>query len=892
MNSLKKLMLTFQKPPPEDDADVSAGNKKEFRETSEDSYVLMEGNIPYTGSACVELTEETKNKFLNKGIPSGTDGIYASISSAFNDLSQRGLDGPVTFLLVDNLYSSESFPIVLSELNGSSAVNTFTLKPSPGISPQIVMSSGSSVIKIYNSQYINIDGSNTVGGVTRDLSIISNDANISYGIWIGSKSGVTMRDITVKNCIIKTGENSLGSTPILIADGNNSSAAGLLNNVSILNNVFQKGRQGIFVNGGTTPQGITNLTINGNIINSTGTDAVGFMGIYVQGVNNCSIRSNEIGNLNTSGIENDKGIWVANGSHSVKVERNKIYNLGYTGSNGQGGHGIYISANHINAFDTICNNLIYNIYGDGWNYLDQIYYLDNPAGIALYSSTPQSGISLLNNSVNLYGNTLLNQSAASFGIFVSTNTTLDIKNNVISNNLGIGSEAAYGSCGVYAQNSHTQFAAIDYNNYYINPTGNGVKAIGKISSTNTSTSLNNWRGVTLQDRSSISYNPGFTSNTDLSPDINSSNAWSLNGRGQQNSSVFNDYNGNPRSITVSGGSPDIGAFEFTPASQPPSITGVGAISDGGNTLFILGSDTVASIVWHGADLPAALTLKYFSGTNPPSPSSGKYGNSYWVFEPTGGSGYTFDMTLYWDPAAIGTITGVNNITMANYTSSVWEHYDAAVNVSARNVTKTGLTKLTTFTIDDFDDPLPVTMLYFNHSIDGRNVILKWATSFEINNKGFEIEKKSEFNSAWKKIGFINGKGNSNTENYYEYKDLGLATGKYNYRLKQIDYAGNAEYYNLSTEVIIGKPANFSIGQNYPNPSNPKAKIDYQVPFDSKLSIKVYDIQGREVNILYDGFSEAGYYSIEFDGTSLASGIYFYRIVSAHYTKTMKLILVK
>jgi Secretion system C-terminal sorting domain len=117
-----------------------------------------------------------------------------------------------------------------------------------------------------------------------------------------------------------------------------------------------------------------------------------------------------------------------------------------------------------------------------------------------------------------------------------------------------------------------------------------------------------------------------------------------------------------------------------------------------------------------------------------------------------------------------------------------------------------------------------------------------------------------------------------------------------YRLKQIDFNGNYEYFNLPGVIIIQKPVEFFAGQNYPNPSNPKTKIDYQIPFDGNVSLRVYDISGKEVSVIADGFKQADYYTAEFDGSNLASGVYFYRITAdgegLKFTKTFKMILLK
>jgi hypothetical protein len=871
----------------------SNGNR-EIREVVSDidSYVLMDGTSEYKGETYIEFSESLKNANPDNYYIKDYAGIYTNLTAALNDLSNRGIEGAVNFLLIDETYIGETFPLLIDDINGQGPQNTITIKPAAGVTPEILMSSGSAVIKIQNSEYVIIDGSNTPGGTSRDLSIISSSSSISYGIWCGSTNTSPYSNITIKNCIIKTGENSQGSTPVIFSDASNTSVKGYFNNIEIKNNLLMKGRQGVYINGGTYPGSITGVEISGNSISASGTDAVGYMGIYTQGINDGIISGNTIGNLNTSGDEDDKGIWLASGSHNVKVTGNKIFNIGYSGSNGYGAHGIFVSANHNNAGDTVCNNVIYNIYGDGWSYTDQLYALDNPCGITLYSSVSQNSISILYNSISMYGNTLIKNNALSAGIFVSSNSYCDIRNNIISNNLGTGSDSAYGTCGIYAQNSHTQFSSIDYNNYFINPSGNGIKAIGKVSTIRTSTSLSNWRGVTFQDKSSLSSNPGFTSSTDLTPDINSVNCWSLNGRGIQIPGMNVDYSGSNRSSSSLSGAPDIGAYEFTPAAQPPQLTGNGSISDGATTWYLFGEDTLASITWHGNNLPSANTMRYFSGINPPSPTSGSYGNCYWLFEPTGGAGYTFDINLYWDAALRGTIVQQNNISIANFTSNTWEHYSSSNDTISRIAGKNGLSKLSLFTIDDEEDPLPVNIIFMECTTLGRNTELLWKTSFEINNKGFEIERKMEGTSQWQKAGFVEGRGNSTMEITYKYTDYNLHSGIYSYRLKQIDFSGAAEYFDFNAFAYIGLPQKFDMKQNYPNPSNPVSKIEFNVPVKTHVKINVYDVLGKEVQVLFNGECEPGYYSAEFDGSRLSSGIYFYRIHSDHFSKTMKLILIK
>ena len=193
--------------------------------------------------------------------------------------------------------------------------------------------------------------------------------------------------------------------------------------------------------------------------------------------------------------------------------------------------------------------------------------------------------------------------------------------------------------------------------------------------------------------------------------------------------------------------------------------------------------------------------------------------------------------------------------------------------------------------------LPVLLSSFTSSANKNNITLSWTTEAEINNKGFDIERKELKDKAlWKKAGFVQGNGTINEQKKYLFEDKKLNTGKYSYRLKQIDYNGGYEYFNLENDVTVSAPGNFSISQNYPNPSNPRSKIDYELPFKGKLSIIIYDILGKEIISLVNEVKEAGYYTAEFDGSNLSSGVYFYRITAEggtqNFSRTLKMILVK
>jgi hypothetical protein len=188
-------------------------------------------------------------------------------------------------------------------------------------------------------------------------------------------------------------------------------------------------------------------------------------------------------------------------------------------------------------------------------------------------------------------------------------------------------------------------------------------------------------------------------------------------------------------------------------------------------------------------------------------------------------------------------------------------------------------------------PLPVELAAFSAGVNGNTVMLNWNTVSEENNSGFEIERIS-FGTGWNKIGFVAGKGTVNTQQNYSFTDNELSSGRYNYRLKQIDYNGNYKYYTLQNEVVIGVPSKFELSQNYPNPFNPTTIINYQLAINSFVNLKIYDVAGREVMQLVNEIKQAGYYTVKFDGSMLSSGMYFYKIQAGDFVSTKKMILVK
>ena len=189
-----------------------------------------------------------------------------------------------------------------------------------------------------------------------------------------------------------------------------------------------------------------------------------------------------------------------------------------------------------------------------------------------------------------------------------------------------------------------------------------------------------------------------------------------------------------------------------------------------------------------------------------------------------------------------------------------------------------------------DNALPVELTTFNAQILNNEVLLNWETATEVRNYGFDVEKSID-GKNFSKLGFVQGNGNSNSTKYYSFEDNSPETGINYYRLKQIDTDGSFEYSKIIS-VNLNIPIEFSLSQNYPNPFNPTTTIDFTLPSNTFVSLKVYDLFGKQTALLINEQKEAGSYSLPFDGTNLASGNYIYVINAGGKVITKKMTLLK
>jgi hypothetical protein len=219
-----------------------------------------------------------------------------------------------------------------------------------------------------------------------------------------------------------------------------------------------------------------------------------------------------------------------------------------------------------------------------------------------------------------------------------------------------------------------------------------------------------------------------------------------------------------------------------------------------------------------------------------------------------------------------------NVPVGNYTITITGKGPNGTPVHKRTVTlSVGLV-------------IPVELTAFNASVNKNEVVLDWTTATELNNLGFEIQRKS-VEGEFETIGFVNGKGTTTEVNNYSFTDSKVDAGNYSYRLMQKDFDGTFAY-SQEVEVEVSLPLEYSLEQNYPNPFNPTTTIRYAIPQDNFVSIKLYDILGNEVMTLVNEQKQAGRYEMLFNASGIASGVYYYQITSGSFTQTRKLVLMK
>lgn len=188
-------------------------------------------------------------------------------------------------------------------------------------------------------------------------------------------------------------------------------------------------------------------------------------------------------------------------------------------------------------------------------------------------------------------------------------------------------------------------------------------------------------------------------------------------------------------------------------------------------------------------------------------------------------------------------------------------------------------------------PLPVELSGFNAAADAQDVVLTWSTASETNNAGFAIERKTDA-GGFEDLGFVEGHGTTQETKQYRYRVSEPGYGEHVFRLRQIDADGTTEISEERRVTVELKEAH-AIGPPYPNPTTTEARLDVTVRESQKVRVELFDLLGRRIRVVHDGTIEAqDTETLRVNGSRLASGHYFVRIVGERFAETRRLTIVR
>jgi hypothetical protein len=542
----------------------------------------------------------------------GTTGptTYTTLKGAFDAVNAGTHQGSITISITASTTETATASLNASG-SGSASYTAVNIAPAASTTPSISGSiSSGPVVKLNGSNNVTINGSNN-NTTTRDLTITNTSTTSSNVLQIGSVGTTPVTNVMVKNCSIINGTNT--STAVLVGDAAVVGSPGYFSNITIQNNSIQKAYIGLYCYATVATGNGNNTIVTGNDLNSSGTNAIRLVGVYMQGLNGATISNNNIGNFETASAEFDRAIWLATGTTNTTVSGNTISGLNYSGTSSYAPIGINVSPGVTSANVTVSGNTITNLTSSGTGTTMGIFSYSAASGITfsknkvsnikntntggygaagmLFASTINTAATdIVNNFVwdvaaygyngygsgdngngividggggyNIYFNTVLMNTDQtltgghrSSALLVTANVTasgvINLRNNVLVNTQTIGNANSRLVLSDLASSGSAVFSAIDYNDYYA--TSTNLSSLGTNASiTNTLAQLQTSLG---SNTNSKNIQPVFVSATDLHM-VPGSNI-TLGNLGLTISGITSDIDGDTRTAT-----PDMGADEF------------------------------------------------------------------------------------------------------------------------------------------------------------------------------------------------------------------------------------------------------------------------------------------------------------------------------------------
>jgi hypothetical protein len=262
-----------------------------------------------------------------------------------------------------------------------------------------------------------------------------------------------------------------------------------------------------------------------------------------------------------------------------------------------------------------------------------------------------------------------------------------------------------------------------------------------------------------------------------------------------------------------------------------------------------------------------------------------------------GKGSGWNVTTTWQDVVtlkwtINSTSSVN-LTIADPPSNAAAYFDNIGNIPAGDVTS-----WTVSNTDLGDVSLPVQMAEMKATASPREgIVLTWYTESEANSLGFKVWRSDRESGKYAQITtiLIPSHGNSSARNEYTFADPNIQDGQtYWYKIEEISADGKSVFNGpISVQGLDMIPNKFALSQNYPNPFNPVTSLSYDLPEDSKTTIRIYTMLGKEVKTLVDKQMPAGRHTLEWDGTDnqnrkVSSGIYFLQMQAEGFSSVRKM----
>lgn len=812
--------------------------------------------------------------------PGGSDPQFATLRDAFEVINNSPFSGNCTFYITSDI--EETFTPAVGYGLGLAAnpdPYTITFKPYTGVQPVITLDypidgtsgpSGALIIGIpmdnniawsdmRPTKNIVIDGSNTLGGTTRDLTIQSAPTahrNAMTVVVVGDVSNLTVKNTNIyykAQAVSTSGNLFIGA--VQVRSRNEGGKDYVPHDLLFENNHISANFDGVAQSAqgyGTYQSGTPiptvypyNITLKDNIIEGKR------RGVALYRAGSHDIVGNElILNQNIAANTTNEAIYAVDVDTNsvVNIYNNKISKVSSKTSAANNGN----TAISIESFGTynVYNNMIYGFELTATN---PVAYLRG-----IKNSSANATLNLNFNSIYLLDlNDIGTGSVTYQGILLSDGTN-NIKNNIVVSN-----EKDFPSYCIYRSGTSGTVES-NYNDFY--PATDSAR-VGYFNTAATPT-LVDWQTASTQDSHSVSKEVFFVSDTDLHLTGSSDGDFDL--AGTPITGITTDIDGDTRSTTYPYKGADEASIKLVPwvtiAVAREDLNSDGIPDKLGETLMIRGvviSPNFQTVnhsyyIWDGT----AGIAEILFGTTSPALSLGDSVELVGKIDLYRGL-TEFSLSSASDLTILGsgaTLPNPVELTLAQYKANPEAYEGTLLKFNSLTKVSTGIWPAA-----------------------GSSATLKFTDN--VDTVDFRIDSDTNIDGSteptWPaNIVGIGSQFSSSTTSYFDgYQILPR------YITDFTSVASSVE--NEKTTVT-----QFALAQNYPNPFNPTTRINYSIPVESKVTIAIYSITGELVKELVNSNLAPGNYSVDFDGSSLASGVYIYRMIAGSFIQVHKMMLMK